>query len=84
MKLLPSYIDLSRVFSGTNFLATIIPSDNLDPKEQIKKGLYAVDLGICNSIIKEHYNISPEENLIIMNAELNGDDDLDNVDNIDD
>ena len=41
-----SYIDLSRVFSGTNFLATIISSDNLDPKEQIKKGLSAVDLGI--------------------------------------
>jgi len=64
-----SYVNSSKVFNGSNFLAVVLSSDNTDPKEQLKNGISAVDLGECAQIIKEHYNISKEESLIILNIE---------------
>ena len=59
----------SSVINGPNFKAIISSSDELNPKEQIKKGISAVDLGNCTNVIKEYYNISKDENLIILNIE---------------
>ena len=39
------------------------------PDEQIKYGISAIDLGNCTEIIKEYYNISKNENLMILNIE---------------
>ena len=64
-----SYINSSKVFNGTNFLAMVFSSDNMNPEEQLKNGISAVDLGNCTNVIKEFYNIPKEENLIILNME---------------
>ena len=39
----------------------------MNPEEQLKKGISAVDLGNCTQVIKDYYNISQEENSIILN-----------------
>ena len=44
-----------------------------DPKKQLEKGISAIDLGNCTEQIKEHYNISKNESLIILNMESNRD-----------
>ena len=59
----------SSVFNGSDFIGVILSSDNMDPKEQLKNGISAIDLGNCTQIIKNYYNISKEENLIILNIE---------------
>ncbi|MBQ9234070.1 MAG: hypothetical protein IJ167_08575, partial [Lachnospiraceae bacterium] len=41
----------------------------MNPEEQIKNGISAIDLGNCTEIIKEYYNISKYESLIIFNIE---------------
>ena len=41
----------------------------MNPEEQIKKGISAVELGNCTKEIKEYYNISKYESLIIFNVE---------------
>ena len=41
----------------------------MNPEDQIKNGISAVDLGNCTEIIKEYYNISKYESLIILNVE---------------
>ena len=64
------YVDPSRVFNGTNFLAMIIPSNEINPEEKLKKGLSTFDLGNCINNIKNHYNIKKEENLFIIEEEL--------------
>jgi len=46
-----------------------LSSNNMNPEEQIKNGISAIDLGNCTEIIKEYYNISKYENLIILNIE---------------
>ena len=42
----------------------------MDPKEQLKNGISAFDLGNCTNVLKEYYEISEQENLIIMNMEI--------------
>ena len=37
--------------------------------EQIKNGISSIDLGNCTEIIKEYYNISKNESLMILNIE---------------
>ena len=37
----------------------------MDPKDQIKKGISVIDLSNCTEQIKEYYNISKNESLII-------------------
>ena len=65
-----SYVNSSNIINGTNFKAMILSSDNLNPKDQLSKGLSAVDLGNCLNDIKNYYNITKEENLIIVNIEI--------------
>ena len=65
-----SFGNFSEVITGKNFIATIILNDDMDPKEQLKKGISAIDLGNCINILKEYYNISKNESLIILNMEL--------------
>ena len=69
-----SYVNSSKVFNGSNFLAVVLTSDNMDPEEQLKNGISAVDLGECTQIIKNYYNISNDEGLIILNMEYKNDD----------
>ena len=65
-----SFANFTEVIMGSNFIATFMQSDDMDPKEQIKKGISAIDLGNCTNILKEYYNISKYESLIILNMEL--------------
>ena len=60
----------SKVFNGTNFIAMIIPSNKINPKDLLKKGFTTFDLGICINYLKNYYNIPKEENLIIIGEEL--------------
>ena len=64
-----SYVDSSNIINGSDFLAIVLSSDNMEPEEQIKKGISAVDLGDCTQIIKQYYNISDNESFIILNIE---------------
>ena len=72
MKNISAFIDTtnsSNVINGSDFIAVIIPSDKMDPKEQLKKGISAIDLGNCTNVIKEYYNISQNESLYVLNIE---------------
>ena len=60
----------SKVYNGSDFIALILSSDNIEPKEQISKGISAIDLGNCTNVIKEHYNISQNESFYVLNIEL--------------
>jgi hypothetical protein len=64
-----NFVNSSKVINGSNFIAVVLSSDNMKPEEQIKMGISAVDLGNCTEVLKEHYNIPKEENLIILNME---------------
>ena len=62
-------VNSSKIINGSDFIAVIMPSDNTDPEAQLKNGISAIDLGNCTNVIKEYYNISPDENLYILNIE---------------
>ena len=68
-----SFVNSSKVINGSNFLAVVLSSDNMDPEEQLKNGISAFDLGNCTNVLKEYYEISEQENLIIMNMETKND-----------
>ena len=68
-----SYVNSTNVINGSNFLAVVLTSDNIEPEVQIKNGISAIDMGNCTNDIKEYYNISKEENLIILNMETKND-----------
>ena len=57
------------IINGSDFLAAVLSSDDIKPEEQINKGISAIELGDCVNIVKQNYNISNEENLIIINIE---------------
>ena len=63
------YLNSSSLIIGSNFIAVILSSDEMDPKDQLKLGISAIDLGNCTHVIRAHYNISSEESLIILNIE---------------
>ena len=63
------FVNSSALINGSDFIAVVLDSDEMDPKEQIKKGISAIDLGNCTEQIKEYYNISKNESLIILNLE---------------
>ena len=63
------FLNSTEIINGSDFKAVILSSDDLNPQEQLKKGISAVDLGNCTQIIKKHYNISENENLLILNME---------------
>ena len=64
-----SFVNSSTLINGSDFIAVVLSSDEMDPKEQIKKGISAIDLGDCIEQLKEYYNISKNESLIILNME---------------
>ena len=64
-----SYMNNSSIINGSDFIAVFLTTDKMDPEEQIKKGISAIDLGECTQIIKGYYNISKNESLIILNME---------------
>ena len=64
-----AFVNSSALINGSDFIAVILSSDEMDPKEQLKKGISAIDLGNCTDQIKEYYNISKNESLIILNME---------------
>ena len=58
MSNISAFANSSNVINGSDFLAVILPSDDMNPEEQLKKGISAVNLGNCTEVIKEYYNIS--------------------------
>ena len=50
------FVNSGKIVNGSDFIATISYSDNMNPAEQIKNGKSAVDLGNCTQTIKKHYN----------------------------
>ena len=64
-----SYVNSSNIINGSNFLAIILSSGDMNPEEQIKQGISAIDLGNCVSELKTHYHISNDQNLIILEIE---------------
>jgi len=67
------YVNSEKVINGYNFKAQIISSSDLDPLEQIKNGISGLNLGNCINILKKHYNIPNEEDLIIVEIETKED-----------
>ena len=59
----------SSIISNSEIIQVISTSDKMSIEEQLKTGVSPVDLGECTNSIKEYYNISKEENLIILNQE---------------
>ena len=68
-----SYVNSTKIINGSNFLAVVLSSDDINPEQQIKNGISAFDLGNCTNVLKEHYDIPENENLIIMNMEITND-----------
>ena len=68
-----SYVNSSKVIIGVNFKAIILQSNDMEPKELLEKNLSGFDLGICSDVLKEYYNISKDENLIVLYMEINND-----------
>ena len=65
-----SYINPNKIINGINFLAMILTSENINPKDQIKKGISGIDLGNCINTLKDIYKIPKDENLILVSMEL--------------
>ena len=68
-----AFVDSSTVINGTNFKAQIIASSDVDPLEQIKNGISGLDFGDCIEVLKEKYNIPPNEDLIVIEIETKED-----------
>ena len=65
-KYLSSYINSSSVIKGDDFNALFLSSNDMNVKVQLYSGISAIYLDKCDKIIKDHYNISREENLIVL------------------
>ena len=60
------FANSSNVINGSDFIAVIFSIGNMNPKEQLKNGISAIDLGNCSNTIKEHYKI---DDFIVVNME---------------
>ena len=79
-----SYVNSTNIINGSNFQAVVLSSDDIDPEKQLKNGMSSFDLGNCTNVLKEYYNISKENNLIIINMEIKDDKNQKNeINNID-
>ena len=72
-KNITSFIDSSTVINGTHFIAQIIAASDVDPVEQIQNGISGLDFGDCIEILKDVYNISDNEDLIVIEIETKED-----------
>ena len=70
---LTNFVDPDTVINGSNFKAQVISSSDLDPIEQIKKGISGLDFGNCINVLKKQYNIPEDEDLIIIEIETKED-----------
>jgi len=59
----------TQFINGTNFIGMFLSSNNMEPNIQLKNGISPVELGNCTEVIKEYYNISKNESLMIFNIE---------------
>ena len=66
MNNITSFANSSNVINGSDFIAVIFSIGNMNPKEQLKNGISAIDLGNCSNTIKEHYKI---DDFIVVNME---------------
>ena len=64
-----SYINLCKVFNGSNFIASVSSFKKIDPKEYIKNGISSFYFGNWTNGLKEYYNIDNEESIIVLNIE---------------
>ena len=78
------FVNSSAIINGSDFLAVVLSSDEMDPEIQLRNGISAIVLGDCTERIKEYYNISNDENLIVLNMESKNDKKQKNETNNDD
>ena len=71
MSTITSLANSSAVINGEDFSALIFSYGDMDLKAQLQKGISAVDLGNCTQVIKDYYNLSEDEDFIVMNIETN-------------
>ena len=64
-----AFVNSSVLINGSDFIALILTSDDLVPEKQLNLGISAIDLGNCTEVIKDYYNISENDSLIILNME---------------
>ena len=62
-------VNSSKLINGSDFLSLILSSDDMNTNAQIEKGISAIDLGNCTNIIKEYYNMTPNESFYVLNIE---------------
>ena len=68
-KNITEYVNSSQIIIGSDFKKVISYSDDMNSEEQIESGKSSIDLGNCIQIIKNYYDISDDEKLIIVNTE---------------
>ena len=73
-------VDSSEIIDGSDFIALIFLLDSINPKEQIEKGISAIDLGNCTNVLKEHYHINKDEYLYVLNIESKRNKSEENID----
>ena len=66
MNNITSFVNSSNMINGTDFIAVVFSIDDINPKEQLKNGISAIDLGNCSNTIKEYYKI---DDFIVVNME---------------
>ena len=65
-----SYSNSSNIIEGSNFIASILSSNDINHEELLKNGISSFDLGNCTNILKDYYRIDEDENLYILNMEI--------------
>ena len=73
-----TFVNSSKLINGSDFIAIISNSDEINPSTQLEKGISAIDLGNCTKEMKIHYNIPEDESLIVLNIELKRNKSIDN------
>ena len=64
-----SFINSNEIIELFNYKAMIISAVDINPIEQIKKGISGLDFGDCIEVLKNIYNISENEDLIVIETE---------------
>ena len=78
-----NFVDESKIISFSNFKAQIIATKDIDPIEQVKKGISGIYLGECVDTLKEKYNIPESDVLIMIETEFKEDKISDDKNSID-
>ena len=62
-------VNSSKVINGSDFIALILSSNDMNTTAQIEKGISAIDLGNCTNVIKDYYNMTQNESFYVLNIE---------------